>query len=63
MVFGLKDEELALQNENDDLNDRASLTNLVDKRLTKTNHNSKTNEVVVVVGHSSAPHQTWSGSL
>ena len=45
MVFGLKDEELALQNENDDLNDRASLTNLVDKRLTDINQDSKSNEV------------------
>ena len=46
MVFGLKDDELALQNENDDLNDRASLTNLVDKRLTDINQDSKSNEVV-----------------
>ena len=45
MVFGLKDEELALQNENDDRNDRASLTNLVDQRLTDINQDSKSYEV------------------
>ena len=46
MVFGLKDEELALQNENDEKIDRAPLTNLVDKRLTEINLDSKSNEVV-----------------
>ena len=48
MVFGINNDELALQNENDDLNDRAPLTNLVDKRLTEINQDSKSNEVVTL---------------
>ena len=55
MVIEGKNVELALHIENDEVNDRVAMTNLVDNRLEQPNHNSKSKEVVITTGeHSSS---------